>query len=48
MEWQAHYNNLGIVFKSAGRLDKAIEYFDNSLKIYEESGDQLNVISVAK
>jgi tetratricopeptide (TPR) repeat protein len=31
----ASYNNLGIAYRNQGALDKALEYYINSLKIYE-------------
>ena len=31
----AAYNNLGVAYKSQGALDKALEYYLNSLKIYD-------------
>ncbi|KPK76732.1 MAG: hypothetical protein AMJ89_03625, partial [candidate division Zixibacteria bacterium SM23_73] len=34
------FNNLGLVYKAKGEWDKAIEFYNNSLKIKEKIGDE--------
>lgn len=37
------YNNIGVVYKNEGEYDKAIEYYQENLRISEESGNILNM-----
>jgi tetratricopeptide (TPR) repeat protein len=36
----AAYNNLGVAYRNQGALDKALEYYINSMKIYEKLGNK--------
>lgn len=36
----ASYNNLGVAYKNQGVLDKALQYYINSLTLYEELGNK--------
>lgn len=37
------YNNVGLIYKSKGEYDKAIDYYQQNLKIQEEIGNTLNM-----
>ncbi|KPK85054.1 MAG: hypothetical protein AMS27_08440 [Bacteroides sp. SM23_62_1] len=36
-------NNVGVIYKNAGEYDKAIEYYQENLRIQEETGNILNM-----
>ena len=37
------YNNIGVIYKKQGEIEKALEYFFLSLKIYEEIKDKIGM-----
>ena len=41
----AAYNNLGVLYRKQGALDKALDYYITSLKIYEGLGNKLGIAS---
>lgn len=48
-KWQAErlqaahiYNNLGVIYRSLGRSERAQTYLEEALKIYEEEGDRVD------